>query len=50
MAIQLNINRCWHHKDHYDIPKNRMEEIMNKCIIVRPRDILRIVKGQYGAK
>ena len=30
MAIDLNIKKCWFHKDHYDIPKKRISEIENK--------------------
>lgn len=36
MAADLGIGQHWFHKDHYDIPKTRINEIMNKCIIVRP--------------
>lgn len=45
MAQQLNIKKCWFHKDHYDIPKTRINEIMDLCEIVYPRDILNIIKG-----
>lgn len=49
MATELSINICWHHggsKSHYDIPKNRINEIMQKCTIVRPREILEIIKNK----
>lgn len=44
MANELDIKRCWFHKNHYDIPKRRIEEIMGKCKIVSPREILSILK------
>ena len=48
MATALNINISWFHrgsKAHYDIPKSRVNEIMEKCIVVRPREILEIIKN-----
>lgn len=48
MAKDLKINLVWYHggsKPHYDIPKNRIKEIQEKCIVVRPREILKIIKG-----
>lgn len=36
MAENLGIKRCWFHRGkflHYDIPKRRITEIQNKCII-----------------
>lgn len=46
MAEDLNINRCWFHKNHYDIPKRRIKEIQEKCIIVNSRDIVKIIKEE----
>jgi len=43
MAAELNIKRCWFHRDHYDIPKRRIKEIMEKCTLVSPRDIFKII-------
>lgn len=45
MAGELEIDRCWFHKDHYDIPKKRIDEIMNKCKVIRSRKILEILKA-----
>jgi hypothetical protein len=45
MGEILEIKKCWFHKDHYDIPKRRIDEIKEKCKIVRPREILNIIKG-----
>ncbi len=45
MAKDLGINRCWFHKDHYDIPKRRIEEIEAKCEIVSSKDIVRIIRA-----
>lgn len=44
MADDLNIGRHWFHKDHYDIPKRRIKEIQSKCTVVRPREILTIIR------
>ena len=45
MAEDLNIKRCWFHKNHYDIPKRRIKEITDKCIIVDSKEILTIIKS-----
>jgi len=44
MAIDLDIKRCWFHKDHYDIPLRRIDEISVKCNIVSSKDIVKIIK------
>ncbi len=44
MAAELNIKRCWFHKDHYDIPVRRIAEIETRCQKVTPRELLRIVR------
>lgn len=44
MAEDLNIKRCWFHKDHYDIPKRRIEEISTKCTIISSKEIVKIIK------
>lgn len=49
MAEELGIKRCWFHKNHYDIPKKRIEEIEKKCTIVSPQNIVEIIKSpQYA--
>jgi len=45
MAKELGIVKDWFHKDHYDIPKRRIAEIQNKCIIVSQKEIVNIIKG-----
>jgi len=46
MADDLNIDRVWFHKDHYDIPKKRIKEITDKCDrLVSSKEIVRIIKG-----
>jgi hypothetical protein len=45
MAGKLAIKRCWFHKDHYDIPKRRIEEIEALCEIVSSRQLLNIIRG-----
>lgn len=45
MANDLNIKKCWFHKNHYDIPKKRINEITSKCHqIVTSKEILDIIK------
>lgn len=44
MADNLNIKRCWFHKNHYDIPKTRIDEIKAKCTIISPKEIVKIIK------
>lgn len=49
MAKDLNIKYCWYHPGkfpHYDIPKKRIEEIKEKCVIVSSKDILNIIKDR----
>lgn len=45
MADDLDIKRCWFHKDHYDIPKNRIDEITLKCEMVSSKDIVKISRN-----
>lgn len=45
MARQLAIGRHWFHKNHYDIPKRRIEEITGKCTLVSSQEIVRIIRG-----
>ncbi len=52
MAEDLDIKRCWFHlkgrleHPHYDIPKKRITEIQEKCIMISDRELLRIIKGK----
>lgn len=43
MAAALGIARCWFHKDHYDVPKRRVDDVRTKCRVVDSREIVRIV-------
>lgn len=48
MADDLGIKRCWFHagdKPHYDIPHLRVKEIMARCELVSPKEILRVIKN-----
>ena len=45
MMDELNINKCWLHNDHVDIPKKRIQEITEKCILVSSKEIVKIIKG-----
>lgn len=42
IAKELDIKRHWFHKDHYDIPKTRIEEITKQCVVVGSREIVNI--------
>jgi len=44
MAKQLSIKRCWFHKNHYDMPKKRINEITAKCIKITTRQLFKIIK------
>lgn len=44
MAEELNIKRCWFHKNHYDIPKKRIAEIEAQCELVSPKEILKTIR------
>jgi hypothetical protein len=46
MADQLGIRRCWFHRDHYDIPKKKLTEVENQCIMVSSKEIVRIINGR----
>jgi hypothetical protein len=45
-AWALNIGAHFFHRDHYDIPKRRIAEIMAQCRVVRSRDIVLIIRGK----
>ena len=46
MAADLNIGRHWFHKDHYDIPATRVDDIKARADvhIVRPRLVVQIIE------
>ena len=50
MAIGLDIKKCWFHNKknrwHYDIPKNRIENIKSQCIVVTSEKILEIITNK----
>jgi len=48
MAMELKISQVWFHRDHYDIPLKRVQEIMAKCRIVRTREIVQIARRATG--
>lgn len=43
MAKELGLKRCWFHKDHYDIPKRRQQEIEAQCVLVSSKDIVYLI-------
>lgn len=50
MAEELDLKKCWFHKNHYDIPKKRIEEIEKRCIMVDQRNIVEIIKSPEYAE
>jgi hypothetical protein len=47
MASELKIGRHWYHagnKPHYDIPMKKKAEIEAKCVMVSPKEILKIIQ------
>ena len=44
MADDLGIGKHWFHKNNYDIPKRRIDDIQSKCKIVYSRKILNVIK------
>lgn len=44
MAKNLNINRCFFHKNHYDIPIKRIKQIEEKCSVITSKEIVKIIK------
>lgn len=46
MAEDLRIKNCWFHKDHYDIPKKRIDEIKERTVNVSSKDIVKIIRGE----
>lgn len=49
MAAVLGIGRCWFHRDHYDIPKRMAAAVTARCTVVRPRQVLGIIRGTEDA-
>lgn len=52
MASELGIARNWFHKgknnnSHYDIPKLRIQEIQEKCVVVSSNEIVDIIRGRF---
>lgn len=50
MAKELGLKKHWFHKNHYDIPKGRIEEISKKCIVVGAKNIVEIIKSPEYAE
>lgn len=46
MAADLGIGRHWFHKNHYDIPKRRIDEIEARCERVSSKDIVKAIRGE----
>lgn len=43
MAGELGIKRCWFHKNHYDIPKRKVDMIKQRCIVITSKEIVAII-------
>ena len=50
MADDLGINRCWFHRDHYDIPKRRIKELEAKCEMISSKDIVKIIRASLAQR
>ena len=50
MAKELDIKKCWFHKNHYDIPKLKQKEIEKQCRIVDPKNIIEIITSPEYAE
>lgn len=49
MAEELKLKRCWFHKNHYDIPIRRKQEIEKRSQIVSSKEIVEIIRSpQYA--
>jgi hypothetical protein len=48
MAKALGIGTHWFHKNHYDMPKTRIEEITAKCTLVNSKEIIKIIGSETG--
>lgn len=52
MADIFQIKRCWFHKHpypHYDIPKKRINEFLNRenVDVISSKNIIRIIRNEY---
>ena len=50
MAEALKIGKHWFHKNHYDMPKTRIEEITAKCTLVNSKEIIKIIDSEADNK
>jgi hypothetical protein len=51
MAAAFGIGRHWFHPgrfSHYDVPARRVDEVTALCVVVSPKDIVRIVQIAKG--
>lgn len=49
MARELDIKPYWFHKNHYDIPKQRIAEVEAKCRMVSSQEIVRAIRNALVA-
>lgn len=50
MAEELGLKRCWFHKNHYDLPVKRREELEKKCQKVSSKEIVEIIRSPEYAE
>ena len=48
MAEFLGIKRSWFHRDHYDIPKKRIDGIEKKCLFMSTRDMVIVIQRSHS--
>lgn len=50
MARELGVKKGWYENGHYDIPARRIDEILSVCVVVSPKLIVRIRRGEITTK
>ena len=44
IARVFGIKKHWFHKNHYDIPKSKIQEVMDCAKVVSSKEIVKIIK------
>jgi hypothetical protein len=50
MAAQVGIKRHWFHRDHYDIPVRRIDQITNESLQVSSKVIVRLIHAHNNMR
>ena len=45
MAAQIGLGKHWFHRDHYDLPVTRRQEIEQNALLVSPKVIVRLIRA-----